>query len=351
MTIGCARPLACAGGIFVSSLALSQQPARAAPLTVRLEYAAEPGCPEVAEFKAVVAERLGRDPFVETAPEHVLVRIESRGRAMDGSIEWRDSSGKWTGDQRFPSVSTDCARLVRTMGFALAVQIQFLARPDTPIDMNAAPVERVPSLPPAPSAPHDATPPTQPIAPTPSPKAMAGPAVLDAARPPAVSHRPVFATGAGPLVGFGISSAPVLLGRLFGAVAWPHVSVELAAVASLPSTTRRADGAGCSQQHLFGSAAACATFVRWSSCLLGNAGEVRMTGENIDQATSASVVFIETGIRSGISQHLGRRALLNAHADGLINLTRWTARLDRIPVWTAPRFAAALGIDASVTFP
>ena len=76
-----------------------------------------------------------------------------------------------------------------------------------------------------------------------------------------------------------------------------------------------------------------------------------MSGENIDRATSANVALIQTGIRSGIDQHLGRRVYLNAHADGLINLTRWTGRLDRVPVWTAPRFAAALGVDVSLLFP
>jgi hypothetical protein len=161
----------------------------------------------------------------------------------------------------------------------------------------------------------------------------------------------VFAAGTGPSVGFGISSAPVLLGRIFGSVAWPHLSVELAAVVSVPATIRRADGAGFSQQHLFGSAAACTSVARWRSCLLGNAGEVRMSGENIDRTTSASVALVQAGVRSGIDQRLGSRVYLNAYADGLINLTRWTGRLDRVPVWTAPRFAAALGVDVSVQFP
>jgi hypothetical protein len=41
---------------------------------------------------------------------------------------------------------------------------------------------------------------------------------------------------------------------------------------------------------------------------------------------------------------------LNAHLDGLTILTRWTAALDEVPVWTAPRFAAALGVDVGVRF-
>jgi len=345
VTIGRAGPLVCAGAIFLSSLGLDERRAGAAPLTVTLEYAAEPGCPDITEFKAVVVGRLGRDPFVEAAPEHVLVRIESHGRAMDGRIEWRDAGGKWTGDQGFPSVTADCPRLVRTMGFALAVEIQLLTR--TAAEVNTTPAGPVPAIP-AENARPDTT---SPLARTLPPEGTTGPRVADVGYSPTGKRHPAFATGAGPSVGFGISSAPVLLGRLFGAVAWQFVSVELAAVVSLPTTTRRADGAGFSQQHFLGSSAACATVARWRSCVLGNAGVVRMNGENIGRANSASVALVQAGIRAGIGQRLGRRVLLNAHADGLINLTRWTARLDRVPVWTAPRFAAELGLDVTLRFP
>lgn len=153
-----------------------------------------------------------------------------------------------------------------------------------------------------------------------------------------------------------MSSDPVLLARLFGVVRWQHVSLELAAIASLPATTRRADGAGFSQQHLLGSAAACATAAfaaagQWNGCIVANAGAVRMAGDHIDQPTSARLPILEAGVRAGVRQTLGRRAFVSAHADGLVNLTRWTATLDQVPVWTAPRFAAALGVEAGVLFP
>jgi hypothetical protein len=119
---------------------------------------------------------------------------------------------------------------------------------------------------------------------------------------------------------------------------------------SLPATTRRADGNGFTQQHLLGTTAACATVTRWNGCLVANAGAVRMAGE-IDQPTSATVLLVQVGVRVGITQRLGRRTFLGAHADGLANLTRWTGSLDQVPVWTAPRFAAALGVDAGVQFP
>ena len=344
-------PRVWAGAVLLSLLASSGGEARAAPLTVRLEYVAGPGCPDAADFKAVVIARLGYDPFLEDAPERVLVRIEPRAAAIDGRIEWRDASGKWAGEQAFPSVTTDCPRLVRAMGLALAIQIQLLAKADAAPDPKAAPAETG-TQPEAPSVRSVAAP---PVATVPSPEAPTLPRAAEAVRSPTGGPGPVFALGAGPSVGLGMSSAPILLARLFGTLAWQHVSVELAAVVSLPATTRRADGDGFTQQHLLGSTAACATATRatatrWNGCLVANAGAVRMAGE-IDRPASATVLVVQVGVRAGITQGLGRRAFLAAHADGLANLTRWTGSLDQVPVWTAPRFAAALGVDGGVRFP
>jgi hypothetical protein len=75
-----------------------------------------------------------------------------------------------------------------------------------------------------------------------------------------------------------------------------------------------------------------------------------MAGEDIEHPTSAQVPVVEVGARIGVVQGLGRRMFLNAHADGLTILTRWTATLDQVAVWTAPRFAAALGVDVGVRF-
>jgi hypothetical protein len=342
-----ARPLVCAAAIILSSLLLFAGEARAAPLTVRLEYRAGPGCPDTADFKAVVIARLGYDPFVESAPEQVLVRIDPGARAIDGRIEWRDANGSWAGEQSFPSVSTDCPHLVRTMGFALAVQIQLLAKANAaaPNANGASPAETAPAS----DAAKAPTVPERPIPAPPPPEAIVATAG-NRAPAPAGAPGPAFAMGAGPSVGLGMSSSPVLLGRLFGAVQWPHLSIELAAVVSLPATTRRPDGAGVSQQILLGGAAACATAVRWSACLVASAGAVRMAGENIDRPTAASVPILQAGARLGFRQDLGRRVFLSLRADGLLNLVRWTGSLDQVPVWTAPRTGAAIGFDVGVRF-
>jgi hypothetical protein len=342
-----AARLVCAGAICLVLLAPAERPARAASFTVALQYAAAPGCPDVTDFKAMVITRLGYDPFTDSAPDHVVVRIAPRDGSLDGRIEWRDSAGKWAGDQSFPLVSTDCLRLARAMGFALAVQIQLLAK------TGAAPASEVAPL--AETMPPAGAPPPQPVPPPPAITALANgptpaPDAATAALPATRRPRSVFAMGAGPSVGFGMSSTPIVLGRIFGAVSWPHVSLELAAVASLPSTTRRADGAGFSQQHLLLSAASCVVVSRWNACLLANAGEVRMAGD-IDRPTSAVVPLVEAGARLAVIQQLGQHFFLNAHVDGLARLTRWTASLDQVPVWSSPRVAAAIGIDSGVRFP
>ncbi|HZL17993.1 MAG TPA: hypothetical protein VFG23_09635 [Polyangia bacterium] len=85
--------------------------------------------------------------------------------------------------------------------------------------------------------------------------------------------------------------------------------------------------------------------------MLAKAGEVRMAGESIDLPTSAVVPIVEAGARVGVAHRVGRRFLVGVHADGLTNVTRWTATLGQVPVWTAPRFAAVLGVDVGVRSP
>jgi hypothetical protein len=75
-----------------------------------------------------------------------------------------------------------------------------------------------------------------------------------------------------------------------------------------------------------------------------------MAGRDIDRPASTHLPFVATGLRAGFNQPLGARAFIGAHADGLVILTRWTASLDDVPVWTMPRFAATLGIDLGLQF-
>jgi len=341
-----------APAILVPILVLSMEaPAWAAPYAVKLDYQAGPDCPGVDQFAAGVQSRLGYDPFSESASEKVLVLITSHGDVLNGRVEWRDRHGDWAGEQGFPGGGTDCRRLVHAMGFALAVQIQILAATRLELDDGALPLPSPPARTPAPvEAPPSAVASTVPPPPPPvAAPSVAAPSVT--ASPATAGSGPLFAVGAGGGAALGMSSVPTWSGRVFGSMGWTHLSVELAAALSVPDTTRRADGAGYTQQFLFLAAAGCAALVRWSACLLSNVGQVRLNGEDIDRPTSANVPLFEVGLRAGTRQPLGRHVFWQAHLDGLANLNRWTATLDRVAVWTAPRFVASLGVEAGVWIP
>ena len=184
----------------------------------------------------------------------MVVRVEPRSGTINGRIEWRYATSQWAGDQTFPSVSIDCPRLVRSMGFALAVHIQLMARMTAASEVSAVALAETESPAESPPSATTATPPVATPPPSPAPTVTSTATVeRSAAGAPSPAGRPGLAVGTGPAVGFGMASEPVLLARLFGVVGWQHVSLELlAAVASLPTTTRRPDGAGFSQQHLLG---------------------------------------------------------------------------------------------------
>lgn len=322
--------------------------AQGAPYTVGLDYAGGPGCPDAQAFAALVSAQLGYEPFVDEAPDRVFVHIVSRDAAMEGRIEWRDLNGRRVGDQSVPMPSKDCRHLARALAVALAVQIQLLATTTVPDDttQRANSSKRLPEASTRPIAPDS------PIVPTSQSERGAtalGMELSTSDTPP--RPRPVFAMGLGCAIGVGMSSIPVLLGRLLGSLAWQHVAIELAGEVSVPTTTRRADGAGFAQQHVLASAAGCAMFAPWSTCLLTKVGEVRMAGKDVDRPSSAVAPVIETGARVGIGHVFGRTLFVSGHLDGLANLIRWSAALDRVTVWSAPRFSTAVGIDAVVRFP
>jgi hypothetical protein len=317
-------------------LARAESAGAPAIFPVALEYTTDPACPDLDAFKAIVIGRLGYDPFRDDAPNRAFVRLASRGRGIEARVEWRDAAGKWTGDRSFPSRTDDCQELARAVGFALAVQIQLLAIVNAP---PSPPLEDTPAATPAPP-------------PIPAPAAVEpsrDPGIAVAAQPPNAGGRPAFGLGAGASVGVGLSSGPVTLGRVLGTVAWPHAQLELAVELGLPATTRRADGAGFSQQELLVSAAACGILPPVIGCALAKAGQIRIAGE-IDVPLSHSGPLLQTGVRLGVMQPLGRRAYVSPHLDGLVNVTRWTVTLDQAPVWTAPRLAATLGIDLGMHF-
>lgn len=328
------RPVITAALALAATAALSERAASAGEVAAQLDYVSLPECPAAGDFEETVAEHLGYSPFREDAPQRVIVRIEASGRGLEGLIEWRNESGGWAGERTFPSRNTNCVELVRAMGFAVALQFQMLA---------AAQAGRPAGPPPPAQAPVEVAP-----APTVSASPAAGNTLQTTSR--GGPSAPAITIGAGAAAGVGNSPNVGAFGRLFGTLSWSHLAVELSGEASVPSTLRRADGAGFSQQMLLAGLAGCGVSGRWSACLLGKVGEIRVSGEGVDTPGTASGVFLQTGLRLAVTQPLGRRALLLVHGDGLASLTRGIVTIDAMPVWTTPRVAAAVGLDFGVRF-
>jgi len=338
--------LACAAaGMSMPPIARGEGQPDGGMAVVALEYSAAPGCADVNAFKTIVVGRLGYDAFHADAKDRVLVQIASRGNSYEGHIERRNAEGRWAGDRTFPSRSDDCSELGRAMAFALALQLQLSARAVT-------------LAPSKPAVATESTTTTEPPTPT-IPAALPSPPVTKVQEvPPAPAKGPTsphlapeLAIGAGGLLGMGLSSKAVPVGRAFGSAAWQHSSLELAAEVAWPTTTRREDGAGFSQQLLLVGMAGCGDVYPWNACLIAKAGTVRILGKDVDKSESLWGPILESGLRLGVRQPLGRHFYLAAKAEGLVNLTRWRVTLDQNLVWTAPRFAATLGLDIGVRFP
>lgn len=325
------------------SLAAGKARANRSHMAVTLEYSSVEGCPDVNYFKAVVVERLGMDAFVDGAPKHVIVRVNTDGLTFEGNIEWLDASGNWAGERTFPSRSRDCEDLVRAMAFTLALQLQLSAITDVP-PSESPPVGPARSAETAPTTTHPNSAPDKATI-----EKRAPPVVIDET-PPTHHQRPLLGVGAGTLLGFGMSSSAVPFVRVFGEAVWPHGSLELAGELGMPTTIRRSDGSGFSHREMLASAAGCGTVQPWSACLVVKAGTVRIAGKDIDAPNTAGGAILETGFRAKASQQIFQRAYVSVYAEALVRPILWAVTLDQTVVWRSPRFAEALGIDVSLRF-
>lgn len=315
--------------------------ARTVAATAQLDYSATVGCPAAGEFEAVVDGRLGYAAFRTDAPDRVVVTIVGAGRALEGRLEWQHATGGAIGEQTFPSLSGDCAELTRAMAFALAVQLQLMA---ATADSSPAP---------APSPPAAQVPISSPvIIPTPAADIRESlPAARE--RAPAEAAPPSrrwAAVGAGAAAGLGVADAPVALGRLFVTVGWTNAAIELEGEASVPSTIRRADGAGFSQFQLLAGLAGCGVRGSFSACAVGKAGELHVSGQNVDVPATATGLTVQAGLRLAATHALSHRAYIIGRAEGLTRLTQGTVTLDSMSVWRTPRFVTLLGIDVALRF-
>jgi len=331
-------------------LIIGMGPATAAPeLFVNLRYDVDPalpGCMGDSEFRSVVARQIGYDPYRISAALGVEVRVWPAEQGIEGVIDWSGPAHTRMGERHFDSGGRDCNAMLATMGFALAVQIQLMARePVGEASLGSVDTDH----PTESSASH-----RQPAADHNQVMSVAATSQVLASEERRASRAPSSPWsgmgGVGPSAGFGLGPDPIAQGRIFLSVASGQSAFELAAEASLPSTTRQEYGGGFRHQLLLGTAAGCGLRGSSSACAIIKLGRIGVQGVDVDKPASPGGFVAQVGLRLGYSLRLSDRLALVGHADALYLLTSWTVDVNHVAVWTMPRLGAVAGIDLAVRF-
>jgi len=308
--------------------------------------AAIQACPDVSEFRALVAQQLGYDPHRDGSPLGLRIHVESTKTGIEGAIKWRSHAEKELGERRVAARNENCREMVATVAFVAAVQIQLMAaehvaEPASQSDDNAEPIAHgLPANPPPEDDRRVATVSTKPTM------------VAFEIRPSPVLEPNLWSAvvGLGPSVGFGLGPTPVLQGRLFADVQYRHATLEAGVEASLPSTTRQDYGGGFRHELIMGTLAACVGDLSISVCGLGKAGRIQVEGLGVDKPASPSGFIAQVGPRFGHTLSLANHLVLLSHIDALYLLAPLNVELNGMTVWRTPRLSAVMGFDLAIRF-
>jgi hypothetical protein len=313
-------------------------------LFVTLDYRADSaldGCPDESAFRAMVQSQLGYDPFRSQADNQVSARIAVDAGRMHGIVEWRDESGTPRGERALPSEAGGaCLELARTMSFAVAVQIQLLAR-DAESKASSSGV--------APSEPErggaEAT--QRPSEPERARDVQARPVAdgENAAPPPWE-----ILVGIGPMLSFGVAPRTAVEGRAFASVRRGRMGLELGAETGFWSSHRTSGDEGFEQHLVRGSATACFALPPLSGCFVSKVGRLTVRGFGVDEPRSSSGVVALLGPRFALEQELGGRFLAALRVEVLATLVPWRVELNDRQIWKAPPAAVFVGADVARFF-
>ncbi|MBN1611881.1 MAG: hypothetical protein JW940_34940 [Polyangiaceae bacterium] len=328
---------------LVSARAHAQAvPKQFVDLTYRVDPALQ-GCPSADEFRSMVAQRLGYDPYRAGATLGVQVRVRSAETGIEGAIDWSTTTDQRVGERHFASRSGDCHQMMATMGFVLAVQIQLMAtEPAAEDSAHSAETE--------PTVQNRAAPRNAPA--RRDRRVGAKPTRTSGLRRRSAPSSPPWSAtaGAGPSVGFGLGPDPIVQGRLLLTLGLGQAALELGVEASLPSTTELAQGGGFRHELMLGTLGACGCYGSISACGLAKLGRIQVHGTGVDRPASPAGFFAQAGPGLAYSLALGDRLGLLGHLDALYLLTPWTVDLNHVAVWTMPRLSAVAGIDLTLRF-
>jgi hypothetical protein len=329
------------------------------PLYVNLDYEVEGSaerCWDETAFRGAVAKSVGYDPFRSGAELRVDVHVDASAALVDGRVEWRNAEGASMGERRFRAKDGDCAALLTEMSFAVGLQIELL-RPrqkgTTGATGATVPGETTPSTsatsPPTQSPPPKAPPSEQPAA---TKTSDAGTDERDssasATRASTADWR--FWVGLGPSLAFGAAPSVTGHGRLFAGARHGWVSLELGAEGTIEVTQREPDGSGFTERLILGSATGCGHYSVLVGCVIGKAGQLRVSGLDVDEPLSPTALVLQAGLRLGAQWELSEVWFLTPHVDALALLTPRAVALNEATVWDMPPLSVLAGIDLGARF-
>jgi len=306
-------------GPFVVALGLSWSASAHAEERARLVYVRGAGaetCPVEVDLRVWVLARLGYDPFSPQASRVVVARIEARSGALHGNVELVDAQGLTSGQRSMSSSPERCPELARAMALSISLAIDPERASQAPPTLPSVPQD---SEPPSAAAPPESPPPREaPVAPAkPGGSALAGMAVM---------------ATSGALPGLGLGG--------LGYVGWraSRLAVTLEGRAQQAFFGREVGRSGRLSGSLIGAGvAACGQASSdFSACLAAVAAAQRLSSSAVAVPGASTGLFVGVGPRLLWRKSLGRGYGLSVGLEGLVNLSRNTARFSEVDVWTAP---------------
>lgn len=309
---------------------------------VDLKYDVDPAleiCPNVVDFRAIIEQQLGYDPYRSGLPTGVEVRVLPADAGIQAIIRWNFPAARGVGERRFASRLEDCRKMMATVGFVVAVQIQLMA---------AEKVDQVGERAALSGATDEGT----------EGHGATGRRAADTEltlerfelRQTASSHRSWAAAGIGPSVGFGLGPKPVALGRLFFALRSGWFGLDTSVEASRPVETREPYGAGFRHSVVLGALGFCGWYGATSACAVASVGQIQIRGFGVDKPASPKGLIARVGPRLAHSLRLTDHLMILGHIEALSLLGSRSVALNHLAVWTMPRLGTSAGIDLALFF-
>lgn len=302
---------------------------RGAPLTgstLRYELdATARSCPTEREFREVIAERMGHDPFARPGDGRVHVRFTRRGSAWIATVALTNRQTP-AEPRELRSVSSHCRELFASVAFMVGVFLEARSQPRE--EAQQATLDESP---------------------------QATRYALDPVEPP--EHRPERAVqrvegaslrarlGFGTFASVGATSQPAT--GLFGfiGVGRRSFSVDLESRATLPVTTREPGGGGVRSSFLLAGVIPCGRTGPFSACPVGVMGIFRGEGQDVGTPDRADTFYAAVGARVGMEQPLTRWLSIRLHGEMLTVLTPTTLYARGLPLWSTPPFHGNVGLS------